>query len=155
MAPSKEPSRGARIFGYVVAVAVNAAMLVIAYRILDRGWLPFLTEEWRDVLPILTVSLVATIVVNLGYIAYDARWLRSLVGVALLTISLFVTVRMLQVYPFDFSRWDGPWDTLTRLLLILAIVGTAIGIVAEVVKLVRLASQAPEPSAVPPQPPAA
>lgn len=131
-----EHSRPARIAGYLVAAAVNAVLLWVAWRLLDWGWPPFLTDGWRDVLPILSVSLLATIVVNLGYVAYDARWLRSAMGIVLLAISVAVTARLLQVFPFDLA---GAWETVVRVLLVLALVGSAIGIVVNLVTLVRVA----------------
>ena len=48
MGEKKDPPRAARIFGYLVAVVVNLAMLWIAWRVLDWGWLPFLTGEPFD-----------------------------------------------------------------------------------------------------------
>jgi hypothetical protein len=141
-----EPPRAARIVGYLIAAAINAALLWCAYRILDWGWLPFLTEEWRDVLPMLALSLGATVVANLGFVAYDGPALKSLVNIVLLALSIAASVTMWRVFPFDFTPYAFGWGTLARVLLVVAIAGAAIGIVAELVKLVRAVSR-PQPAA--------
>ena len=57
-----------------------------------------------------------------------------------------VLLRTLQVYPFDFSAYDFPivvsaidltWNLVTRLVIGLAILGTAIAVLTETVKLSR------------------
>ena len=50
-------------------------------------------------------------------------------------ISLVVTYRIWQVFPFDFSAYDFNWDLLTQVILILAMVGSGVGLVAETLKL--------------------
>ena len=69
-------------FGYVVAIVVNIAMLVIANNILAWGWLPFLTADFAEVLPLIDMSLLATIVVNATYLAHDPPWFKSVCQIA-------------------------------------------------------------------------
>lgn len=61
-------------------------------------------------------------------------------------VAIAVLAWTLQVYPFDFSAYDFPivisafdltWDLAARLVIGLAIVGTAIAVVTETVKLSR------------------
>ncbi len=148
MGERKDVPRGARIFGYLVAALLNLAMLWIAWHVLDWGWLPFLTGGWREVLPVLTLSLGATVAVNLGYVVHDPPWLRSAAGIVLLVLSVAVTVQLLRVFPFLLSGYEFPWDTVARVVLLVALVGTLIAIVVEIVKLVRLAER--PRAAVPP-----
>jgi hypothetical protein len=42
-----------------------------------------------------------------------------------------------SVYPFDFSPYSGPWDLLAKFVLIIAIVGTVVGIVTNIGKAAR------------------
>ena len=55
-------------------------------------------------------------------------------------------VRVWEVFPFDFTGgWTG-WPVLVRVLLVIAMVGSVIGAVAELVNLVRaLAGIEPRP----------
>ena len=121
----------------MVAIAVNVALLNAANNLLAWDIFPFLTNDFERVLPILNVSLGAAIVVNLIYLDFDARWFKSLTQMGLLTISLVVTVRLYQVFPFDFSAYEFGWKSVAQWALILAMVGVGIGVVAELVKLAK------------------
>lgn len=128
-------STTARRFGYLVAAAVNLLFLVLVW----PGWaaLPFLTEEFTRVVGLLSASLVVGAVANLVYVVADPPWVRSLGQLVVSAISLAVTVRLLQVFPFDFSRWSFDPSWLARLLLWLGIFGTVVGMLTELVRLVR------------------
>jgi hypothetical protein len=123
--------RALRVAGYIVAVGINAAILVIVNNVLDWGWLPFLTKDFADLLWLIDLSLLATIGVNLIYIWYDPRWFKSFGQIVTGAISIVVLARMLQVFPFDFSGTAFDWSMVTRAVLILALVGTAIGVLVE------------------------
>jgi hypothetical protein len=74
--------------------------------------------------------------VNLIYVAYDAPWFKSLTQIFLAAIAMAVTVRTYQVFPFDFSAYDFNWTAVTRVVLVLVMVGIVIAIIVESVKLV-------------------
>jgi hypothetical protein len=133
--------RVGRKVGYAVAIACNIALLVIANNILDWGWLPWLTDEFSDILPVMNVSLGASIAANAIYLFYDPPGFKAAAELGLLIISLIVTIRFLQVFPFDFTAYEFGWGTLVRWLLVLAIVGISIGMLVQVVQLVRLGVQ--------------
>ena len=125
-----------RKVGYVVAIIVNAVLLVIVNNILAWGWLSWLTEDFELLLPILNVSIVASIVANLIYLAYDAEWFKTLADTGLLVISLAVAIRTWQVFPFDFTGWDFDWAPVFRVVLAFAIFGMAIAVIVSVVRLI-------------------
>lgn len=129
------PTTGKRV-GYVIAAAFNALFLWIAHQLLDWQWPRFLTDEFADVLPLITVSFVAGIVVNLAYVWYDDPWFKSVGEIVNGAISLAVAIDMYAVFPFDFSSYATDWSWLARLVLIVAIVGTSIGVVVEVVRVI-------------------
>ncbi|HXV71348.1 MAG TPA: hypothetical protein VEB69_08105 [Acidimicrobiia bacterium] len=122
-------------FGYSIALAINAAGLVIVQNILDWGWLPFLTDEFADVVPWISFSLVVSIVLNVIYLFNDTVPVKSTGQILSNLISIFVTYRVLTVFPFDFSESSFDWALVTRILLILAMVGAGIGALTEVIKL--------------------
>ena len=130
-------SQGTRRFGYVVAIAVNAAMLYIAQNILAWDVLPWLTAEWEEVLPIISFSLTVSILVNLIYVAYDAPWFKSLTQVIMAAIAMAATIRLLRVFPFDFSAYEFNWAFVARAVLVLALVGITIGLITEAVRFIR------------------
>jgi hypothetical protein len=141
-APTKvRPSVGARRFGYAIGAGINAVLLYVANNLLEWDVLPFLTEEFGDVLPLLSLSLAIGIVANLLYMVEDGVFVKSPTQIVSLAVNLAVAIRMWQVFPFDFSAYDFPWDTLTHVVLAVGIAGTAIGIVVEVAKIVGAAAR--------------
>jgi hypothetical protein len=136
-----EPAAPAtRRIGYGTAILVNAVMLYLVNNVLGWDVAPFLTDEFTRVLPIVNVSLVASIVANAVYLGFDRPWFKSLTQVGLLGISMAAMARIYDVFPFDFSAYRFPWAGTARVLLVIGIVGAAFGIVAEVIKgFVRLA----------------
>lgn len=128
---------GSGRLGYVVAVLVNLALWYVVN--VSPGWqdAPFLTEDFAQVLGILNVSLIAGAVVNAAYLVYDAAWFRSLTQIGLLAISLVVLSRLLVVFPFDLQGDGADWAWAGRVMLVLGLVGTGIGLLAEVGRLGR------------------
>jgi len=142
---ARRPSVASRRVGYTIAVGVNAALLYLVNVV--PGWqaATFLTEDFTAVLGLLNLSLAASIVVNLVWIAADPAWLRSSGQLALSGLALAVVLQMLEVFPVDFSGWafDGAW--LVRFVLLVAAVGTALGLLVEGVRLVRSIASARPP----------
>jgi len=128
--------------GYAMAIAVNVAVLFVANNLLEWDLIPFLTGDFSRVLWIIDVSLLATVVVNLAYLWYDPAWFKSGCQICLGGISMLVSIRMLQVFPFDFTGSQFDWEPVARFVMILGVIAVGIGIVVEVVKLVRSLLQA-------------
>jgi hypothetical protein len=144
MTERKESQVGPRIgpgvssprLGYSIAIAVNLVMLVITQNILEWGWLPFLTADFALVEPWISLSLTASVIVNVIYLFDDTPVVKAIGQVGVNLLSVFVTYQVLQVFPFDFSAYVFDWEIVARVVLILAMVGASIGAVAEIVKLV-------------------
>lgn len=137
---SPDSTRTARRFGYVISIVINVAMLVIVQNLLEWGWLPFLTDEFAEVVPWISFSLIASIVANIIYQLDDSQIVKSMGRIAVNLISVWVTYTVLTVFPFDFSAYQFDWEIVTRVVLILAIVGAGIGTLVEAIKLVSTLS---------------
>ena len=126
----------ARKVGYLVAVVVNVVLLVL----IDArpGWhaLPFLTGRFTDVLRLLNVSLVVSATVNAVYLWFDPAWFTSLAQVGVSVIGLVVALRTLEVFPFDFAGYALHWAALIRVVLVVGVVGSVIGILVGLARLV-------------------
>lgn len=133
---SDESKQAARRVGYVIAIVINVAMLVIVQNVLEWGWPAFLTDEFVDVVPWISLSLIASIVVNVIYQFDDSPTVKSIGQIGVNLISVWVTYTVLTVFPFDFSAYAFNWEVVTRVVLILAIVGAGIGALVEGIKLV-------------------
>lgn len=121
----------ARRAGYVVAVFVNAVLLWVVNNLEEWDVVPWLKDDFSRVVPIINVSLVASLVVNLIYLGYDTAWFKSLTQIVLLAISMAVMVRMYSVFPFDFSAYDFDWEIVARVVMIIAMVGIGIALIVE------------------------
>ena len=128
---------GTRRFGYVVAVLVNAAMLYAVNR--WPGWqeVPFLTADTELVLGLVNATIVVNLVANVIYLVRDPRWLTALGDLVTTAVGLAALVRIWKVFPLDVS---DRWELLVRTLLVVGIVGSAIGIVVAIVRFGRALS---------------
>lgn len=128
---------GARRVGYVAAALVNAAMLYAVNR--WPGWqeVPFLTKDTALVLGLVNATIVVNLVANLVYLARDPRWLIALGDLVTTAVGLAAMVRIWKVFPLDVS---DRWELLVRAVLVVGIVGSAIGIVVAIVRFGRALS---------------
>ena len=133
---TKRPTKAARRTGYVIAALVNAGLLYLVN--VWPGWdiLPFLTGDFTEVLGWANASMIAGIVVNLVYVLRDAAWVRALGDIVTMSIGIAGLIAMWQVFPFDFADASFDWALLFRWVLGVGIVGSAIGIVVNLVSLV-------------------
>jgi hypothetical protein len=133
----RRPAPATRRFGYVVAIVVNGAMLWVAHQLLGWGWPDFLTDDFGKVLWLLSASFVAGMVVNAGFLFYDRGRFRALGDLVTAVFGLLVSLRVWNVFPFEFAGYDNDWSWLFRTGLVVGIGGTVIAIMVNVVKLVR------------------
>jgi hypothetical protein len=137
-APARRPPVAARRAGYLIAAGIHVVLLYLMN--VSPGWeaVPFLTGDARQVLALVNVSLVAGLVCNLVYVLGDPAWLKSLGDLLTTGIGLAVLVRLWQVFPFDFGDSAVDWALAVRAVLAIGIVGSAIGIVVQLVSLFRV-----------------
>jgi hypothetical protein len=130
-------SRPARRAGYAVAAVLNAALLYAV----DRwpGWeqVPFLTDDTEEVISWVNASILTNLVANVLYFVADPPRLRAFGDLVTTSVGIVALVRIWQVFPFDVASDSSGWGLLLRVLLAIAIVGSAFGIAAAVVRLAR------------------
>ncbi|WP_285248507.1 hypothetical protein [Pseudarthrobacter sp. efr-133-R2A-89] len=130
-----------------IGSAVVNALLLYGLNIWP-GWqvLPFLTSGMVRVLDLINASLIAGIVVGVVCVLIRARALLAVGNLVALGFGVAAIIRVWEVFPFDFTGgWTG-WPVLVRVLLVIAMVGSVFGAVAELVNLVRaLAGVEPRP----------
>ena len=131
-----------RRFGYFVAVVVNLVLLWVVNNILAWDVAPFLTDDFEILIPITSISLLFGAAINLAYIWVDSAWFKALTQMISAGIAMAVAIRTYQVFPFDFSAYDFGWTGLLRVVIVIGIVGTAIAVVVEFIKLARALAKA-------------
>lgn len=135
---SGRPSPAARRFGYGVGAGINAVLLWLVNVTPGWWWVPFLTEEFGRVAWLITVSLLVGVVVNLGQLAFDPPWVRRLGDTVTAAFGVVIFWRLWSIFPFELgSGWAG-WTTPLRIVLLLVMIGTAIGLVASFAQFLRL-----------------
>ena len=123
--------------GYIVSVVVNVVGLWVVNHLLSWGWPPFLTSAFEDLLPYVNASIIAGIVANVVWTLWDPDWLRHLGQIAVDVISFVAVVRTWQIFPFDLSGYWGGWETIGRVVLVLAGIGLVVDVLGRLVALVR------------------
>ena len=134
---TRRPPVAARRLGYVLGLVANTVVLVLVH--VAPGWraVPFLTEDAAGIVALFTVSVVVSIVVDVLYLAYDEAWFVALGQLVTTAFGFAVLVRLFQVFPFAFGPAAVDWALVVRVALVLSMVGTTIGALVQVVRLVR------------------
>ncbi len=149
-------SRGGRITASAFAIAWSIVLLIffnfynqyIAYyhsetvdAITTWTRYPFFTEDINLWLPILTTTLIITIVTHIILIILDRYILREIINIVINAFSLWTVLTLLTVFPFDFSvipsttAADATYLGV-RIFLIIISVGVGIAILVGVIKLI-------------------
>jgi hypothetical protein len=133
-APLRRQPVGSRRTGYLVAAAINVLLVYAAYA--WPGWreVPFLTEDTPRVLWLVALSLLLTAAFNVLYVAYDPPRLVAFGSLVCAAVALVATVRIWQVFPFEFAT-SFDWALVVRTVLVVAIAGTAISMIVQLRKL--------------------
>lgn len=102
---------------------------------------PFFTEDINLWLPILTTTLIITIIGHIVLIILDRYILREMIHIVINAFALWTIVTLLSVFPFDFSvipsttAADATYLGV-RIFLIFISVGVGIAILVSVIKLI-------------------
>ncbi len=133
--------RGSDRAGSFFTIIFSFVMLYIVDNILEWGWLPFLTDAFNDVIPVINWSLWIDIGLSLVLLALYSPKLKMATVVVANAVSLVVIMRFWEVFPFDFEEWGRGWlEAPVRLVLLVALVGTAISLLVNGVRLFLPAS---------------
>ncbi|HEX7744662.1 MAG TPA: hypothetical protein VF462_05310 [Micromonosporaceae bacterium] len=130
---SRTPQRA----GHLVGALVNAALFYAVNAWPSWAALPFLTNDTVDVLPLVNASILAGLVANLLYVFADYAWLTSLGEILSTAVGLAALVQVWRVFPFDFDPTPVDWARVVRVVLVVAMIGSGIGMLAQTVSLFR------------------
>lgn len=129
---TRVPNRRA---GYIGSIVVNLVLLWLI-----NGWpgweaVPFLTDRTVLVIGAVNASIIARVVADAVNVALDLPRPRALGDIVSIGFGLAALVQIWQVFPLDVIGTG--WETVARVLLVIALVGSVIGIVEAFVRLVR------------------
>jgi len=149
-------SRSGRITASVFAIAWSIVLLIffnffnqyVAYYHSETvdgitTWTryPFFTEDINLWLPILTATLIITIIGHIILIILDRYVLREMIHIVINAFSLWTVLTLLSVFPFDFSVIPDPTAAEATYLgvmifLIFISLGVGIAILVRVIKFI-------------------
>jgi hypothetical protein len=118
---------------------------VVLYLVnVSPGWqaVPFLTDDTTRVLGLLNASFAVGVAANLLYLLVDPAWLRASGKLLTTAVGIAVLTRVWQVFPFDFGDASVDWALWVRIVLVVSLAGSAIGMFAQAVALIRAAGTA-------------
>ncbi|WP_206797022.1 hypothetical protein [Amycolatopsis sp. MtRt-6] len=135
---TRPPVRSRRA-GYLLGAVLNGVLLVLVNG--RPGWeaVPFLTPAFSSVVGLVDLVLVAGLVTAFVQVWYDPGWLVALNGVVTACAGLAALVRLWQVFPFDFAGASFDWALVARVVLVVGLAGTSIGLLVQLLTLARSA----------------
>ncbi|MEV1130307.1 hypothetical protein [Agromyces sp. NPDC049794] len=135
------PRASGRRTGYVAAIVVNVVLFLLINAWPTWRALPFLTEATLELIPLVDLSLLAGVVVNVFNLVLDLTWVKAVGEVITSVIALIMLARFWAVFPFAFPEPGFDWALLTRVVLGVAMAGCIISVIVQVVVLVRLGAR--------------
>jgi len=147
-------NKAGRITGYSIAIAWCFVLIIffnfyskyIAYYQYDeltKSWniFPFVTSSFIAWLPILTISLVVSIIGNIILIINDSYNVSNITNIVMNIFSIASVSTLLSLFPFDFSVFPGMnlsgiLVPVVTIVLIVIIIGLGIDILVRFIKII-------------------
>lgn len=126
--------RPMRMTGYAISIGINLVLIWVVANLVEWDILPFLTEDFEELVPITIFSLIAGTLINAAWLVFDPPWFRTLGDTLNSGIAFFVVLRTFQVFPFEFE--SSLWTGLTRGILVCIAIATALATLVNIAKLV-------------------
>ena len=127
----KKKSPAMRRASYIFGIFFAILFLWIINNYENLGW-KFITQDFDQVVDIVRFSIYLSIIVYGLFIFYDKKLFYFLGKLAVDGISIYISVRLFQVFPFDFNHLFGGWGWLNDVfpyLLILGVIVAGISII--------------------------
>lgn len=131
------PARAVTATGHLVAVAINIALLYVVRNLGEWDLLSFLTDDYDKVIGPISVSIVATVAGHLLKIAMPGRRLGLAIDGVVTVFGFYALLRIFQVFPFEFDPDGFRWDLVARFVLVVGLLGSAIGVLVTPLRLLQ------------------
>ena len=135
---SAKNTRKSKLPEYIAGVIINSILLFVVNKV--PSWnLSFITENFSNILWVLTLSLGVQVFFNFILIFYHTLFFHHLINLIFNIVSIFALAGVYHVFPFDFSQTTVGWlGTFARVIILIAIVATAISGFVHVFRLLFL-----------------
>jgi hypothetical protein len=130
-------SRSNHPAGYIFSAVMNGVLLWVMNQL--PVWKPFfLLDSYEQVLWAINMSLIVHIALNLVMVFFRPRFFHYLAQTVFNLVSIVSLAWIVYIFPVDFSPRIGDWlNVLFRVVLIIGIVGSAIGVISNFVRFLR------------------
>lgn len=118
---------------FIVAIIVNVILFYIVNNLLSWNF-SFITSSFQGVLWIFNISICATIIANIIFLAYHPGWFRSLAKIVLNILSFYVCYYLFTIFPFIFSQ--TAYTIVVKMIIIMGMVALLIISLVEVLRLI-------------------
>lgn len=100
----------------------------------------FLNEDFPSILWLFNLSLAIGIVLNGSRLFIYSRRYKSLTTIINNIIFFYLAYQVWTIFPFDTSVIGDrtTWDNIVKVIILLTVLATAIGTIAEVVKIISV-----------------
>lgn len=134
----KEKSLPARRVGYIIAIAVQFIGMYIMLHLYEWN-VPFLTEDYNELLWYLRVSFYAAIIAYAVFLLYDPKWFRHLLKAITNIAFALTTIMFYVIFPFNFPTEQ--LNRIVKIILLVIMILSFISILTELVAAVRNAGK--------------
>ncbi|MDH3299402.1 MAG: hypothetical protein OES24_02740 [Acidimicrobiia bacterium] len=129
--------RAVSSFGHLVAIGVNLVLLYIVRNLGEWNLLSFLTEDYDRVVGPLSLSIIATIVGRALRIVLPGRRIGLLIDGVVTAFGFYALLRIFQIFPLEFDPDGFRWDLLVRFVLVVGLLGSAIGVLVTPLRMLQ------------------
>ena len=127
-----------RRLGYMIAIVIQFVMLYIILHLYDWN-VPFLTEEYNDLLWYLRASFYASIIAYAVFLLYDPKWFRHLLKAVTNIVFALSTIMFYVIFPFNFPTEQ--LNKIVKIILLVIMIISLISILTELFAAIRNAGK--------------
>ena len=118
-------------FGYFIAILVNGALFFVMNN-LHKWPIPFLTQDFKNVLWAINLALAAAAFINFVFLFFDPKWFRSLMHAIQSCFGLLSVYTFYRIFPLDLpNNMIAQWGRI-GLLVVMGL--TCLGILIELIQ---------------------
>ena len=129
--------RALSAIGHVVAIGVNLVLLYVVQNLGEWDLLWFLTSDYSRVIEPISVSIIATAVGHALKIILPGQRIGLLIDGVVTVFGFYALLRIFQVFPFEFDPDGFRWDRVARFVLVIGLLGSAIGILVTPLRMLQ------------------
>ncbi|MDD5507799.1 MAG: hypothetical protein PHD25_05645 [Bacteroidales bacterium] len=128
----------ARRVGYLITIALQFAGMYILLHLYDWN-VPFLTEDYKDLLWYIRISFYAAIIAYAVFLIYDPKWFRHLLKAITNIIFALSTIMFYVIFPFNFPTEQ--LNRIVKIILLVIMILSFISILTELVAAIKHAGK--------------